>query len=143
MTDGPGGKLFPMEADGWAEVVGYNADGCIKVDVYQIEGHDGAEVVVHQPNQRRTLNPGVRLVFPYEKPSSDHRNSSEAYQLPSAKVRVPSSGTQDLTQFINTFRVKWPTKVEIFLKRAGALLTWPLMYFPADPGTRFSHKYNS
>jgi hypothetical protein len=59
MTDGPGGKLFPMEAggpmqgicrvnewadvheylvDGWAEVVGYNADGCIKVDVYQIEG---------------------------------------------------------------------------------------------------------
>jgi hypothetical protein len=59
MTDGLGGKLFPMKAggpmqgicrvnewadvheylvDGWAQVVGYNADGCIKVDVYQIEG---------------------------------------------------------------------------------------------------------
>ncbi|KAG1786964.1 hypothetical protein EV424DRAFT_1356652 [Suillus variegatus] len=59
MTDGPGGKLFPMEAggpmqgiyrvdewadvneylvDGWAEVVGYYADGCIKVDVYEIDG---------------------------------------------------------------------------------------------------------
>jgi hypothetical protein len=59
ITDGPGGKLFPMEVggpmqgicrvnewvdvyeysvDGWAEVVGHNADGCIKVDVYQIDG---------------------------------------------------------------------------------------------------------
>jgi hypothetical protein len=59
MMDGPGGKLFLMEAggpmqgicrvnewtnvheylvDGWAEVIGYNADGCIKVDVYQIHG---------------------------------------------------------------------------------------------------------
>ncbi|KAG1794242.1 uncharacterized protein HD556DRAFT_1308291 [Suillus plorans] len=58
-TDGPGGKLFPMEAggpmqgiyrvdewadvheysvDGWAGVVGYYADGCIKVDVYEIDG---------------------------------------------------------------------------------------------------------
>ncbi|KAG1797462.1 uncharacterized protein HD556DRAFT_1306600 [Suillus plorans] len=36
--DGPGGKLFPMEADRWAEVVGYYADGCIKVDVYEIDG---------------------------------------------------------------------------------------------------------
>ncbi|KAG2056733.1 hypothetical protein BDR06DRAFT_969759 [Suillus hirtellus] len=53
MTDGLGGKLFLMEADGWAEVVGYYADGCIEVDVYEIDGHDGAEVVVHQPNQRR------------------------------------------------------------------------------------------
>ncbi|KAG1794528.1 uncharacterized protein HD556DRAFT_1307911 [Suillus plorans] len=70
MTDGPGGKLFPMEAggpmqgiyrvDGWAEVVGYYADGCIKVDVYEIDGHDGAEVVVHQPNQRRIWNPGCK-----------------------------------------------------------------------------------
>jgi hypothetical protein len=48
MTDGPGRKLFLMEAGGpmqgicrvneWAKVVGYNADGCIKVDVYQIDG---------------------------------------------------------------------------------------------------------
>ncbi|KAG1866340.1 hypothetical protein C8R48DRAFT_672098 [Suillus tomentosus] len=38
MTDGPGGKLFPMEADGWAEVVGYYADGCIKIDMYEIDG---------------------------------------------------------------------------------------------------------
>ncbi|KAG2368434.1 hypothetical protein BDR07DRAFT_1372204 [Suillus spraguei] len=35
--DGPGGILFPMTADGWAEVVGYHVDGCIKVDVYQID----------------------------------------------------------------------------------------------------------
>jgi hypothetical protein len=55
LMDGPGEKLFPMEAggpmqgicrvnkwanvheysvDGWAKVVGYNADGCIKIDVY-------------------------------------------------------------------------------------------------------------
>ncbi|KAG1820806.1 hypothetical protein EV424DRAFT_1347053 [Suillus variegatus] len=26
------------EVDGWAEVVGYYADGCIKVDVYEIDG---------------------------------------------------------------------------------------------------------
>ncbi|KAG2351783.1 hypothetical protein BDR07DRAFT_1385346 [Suillus spraguei] len=42
MTDGLGGILFPMTADGWAEVVGYYVDGCIKVDVYQIDRHDGA-----------------------------------------------------------------------------------------------------
>ncbi|KAG1794081.1 hypothetical protein EV424DRAFT_1353931 [Suillus variegatus] len=83
MTDGPGGKLFPMEADGWAEVVGYYADGCIKVDVYEIDGHDGAEVVVHQPNQR-----SAKLVLPYETPSSGHQNLSQLY-------RVPSSGTQN------------------------------------------------
>ncbi|KAG2059853.1 hypothetical protein BDR06DRAFT_967424 [Suillus hirtellus] len=39
--DGLGGKLFPMEVDGWAEVVGYYADGCIKVDVYEIDGWVG------------------------------------------------------------------------------------------------------
>jgi hypothetical protein len=59
MTDGLGGKLFPMEVggpmqgiyrvdewahaheysvDGRAEVVGYYADGCIKADVYEIDG---------------------------------------------------------------------------------------------------------
>ncbi|KAG1811601.1 hypothetical protein EV424DRAFT_1349619 [Suillus variegatus] len=43
MTDGPGGKLFPMEADRWAEVVGYYADGCIKVDVYEIDGWVGPD----------------------------------------------------------------------------------------------------
>ncbi|KAG2144554.1 hypothetical protein DEU56DRAFT_754212 [Suillus clintonianus] len=44
MTDGPGVLLFPMETDGWAEVVGYYVDGCTKVDVYQIAGWaDGNE----------------------------------------------------------------------------------------------------
>ncbi|KAG1819453.1 hypothetical protein EV424DRAFT_1347418 [Suillus variegatus] len=27
-----------ITVDGWAEVVGYYADGCIKVDVYEIDG---------------------------------------------------------------------------------------------------------
>ncbi|KAG2046783.1 kinase-like protein [Suillus hirtellus] len=45
--DEPGGKLFPMEAGGpmqeiyrvdeWAELVEYYADGCMKVDVYEID----------------------------------------------------------------------------------------------------------
>ncbi|KAG1808807.1 hypothetical protein EV424DRAFT_1350238 [Suillus variegatus] len=43
--------------------VGRYALWCIKVDVYEIDGHDGAEVVVHQPNQRRLScrmwNPGM------------------------------------------------------------------------------------
>jgi hypothetical protein len=48
ITDELGGILFLMEVGGpmqgisyrvdeWAEVVGYYVDGCIKVDVYQID----------------------------------------------------------------------------------------------------------
>jgi hypothetical protein len=61
MMDGPGGILFPMTVGGpmqgicrvdewadvheylvdrWAEVVGYHVDGCIKVDVNQIDRYE-------------------------------------------------------------------------------------------------------
>ncbi|KAG1791281.1 hypothetical protein EV424DRAFT_1355060 [Suillus variegatus] len=125
MTDGPGGKLFPMEAggpmqgiyrvDGWAEVVGYYADGCIKVDVYEIDGHDGAEVVVHQPNQRRLScrmwNPGCEACVALREAK---------FRPPELESTVPSSGTRNSTHnLVNTFHVKWPTEVEMFLKRAA------------------------
>ncbi|KAG1788848.1 uncharacterized protein HD556DRAFT_1311768 [Suillus plorans] len=36
--DGWAGRKIIPDGDGWAEVVGYYADGCIKVDVYEIDG---------------------------------------------------------------------------------------------------------
>ncbi|KAG1798779.1 hypothetical protein EV424DRAFT_1352461 [Suillus variegatus] len=36
--DGWAGRQIIPDGDGWAEVVGYYADGCIKVDVYEIDG---------------------------------------------------------------------------------------------------------
>ena len=37
----------------------------------------------------------ARLVLPYETPSSDLRNSSQAYRVPSSEFQVPSSGSRD------------------------------------------------
>ncbi|KAG2057425.1 hypothetical protein BDR06DRAFT_969240 [Suillus hirtellus] len=135
MTDGLGGKLFLMEADGWAEVVGYYADGCIKVDVYEIDGWVGrgyykilyytdrwAEGVVWDVvldgwaeggiqyrwlyiNQIRggCLAEcgiwGVKLVLPYEKPSSDHQNVSQPYseEVINQSYRAPGAAGDLLT----------------------------------------------
>ena len=44
---------------------------------------------------------------------------------------------------VNTFHVKWPTKVEILWKRAAGALLHCLVCFFAESGTWFSHKYNS
>ncbi|KAG1805639.1 hypothetical protein EV424DRAFT_1351020 [Suillus variegatus] len=103
MTDGPGGKLFPMEVDGWAEVVGYYADGCIKVDVYEIDGCTStkSEEVINQSYQVPGASGclaecgirGAKLVLPYKKPSSDHQNWSQLYRVPSSEFWDPELNT--------------------------------------------------
>ncbi|KAG1856831.1 hypothetical protein C8R48DRAFT_674803 [Suillus tomentosus] len=134
MTDGPGGKLFPMEVDGWAEVVGYYADGCIKVDVYEIDGRVGrgyykilyytdrwAEGVVWDVVLDGWAEGGIQyrwVVLQNVESGVRSLCCPTRSQVPTTRIgvnctefRVPSSGTWNSTHnLVNTFRVKWPTK---------------------------------